>query len=130
MKVYITTRVDIRGGMAAASRVRCLSKSILEEKVMVEVLITKQKKLPILQEREGIFDGIPYKYVGKKQNNNRTFNPLRYIDYLIDDYKLYCYLKNNISEGDVILSYGCTIFHSFVNILLAHQKKCLFQRFV
>lgn len=128
MNIYITTRVDIRGGMAAASRIRCLSKSILEEKVFVKVLITKQTKLPIASEREGIFEGIPYKYVGKKQNNRRSYNPLRYIDYLIDDYKLYHYLKNNIKEGDVILSYGCTIFHSFINILLAHKKKCLFFR--
>lgn len=128
MKIYITTRVDIRGGMAAASRIRCLSKSIIEEKEFVKVLITKQTRLPIAKEREGIFDGIPYKYVGKKQNNYRAYNPLRYIDYLIDDYKLYRFLKNNITEGDVILSYGCTIFHSFFNILLARKKKCLFFR--
>ena len=104
MKVYIVTGEPFPNGMAATNRVKCYARAIQEGGVDCEVVIFQRTELPNNiqnQQASGVYDGIPYHYVGG--SNKR--HPIRYIrpffDY-IDKWRMTRYLRHNLSKGDVL----------------------------
>lgn len=130
MKVYIITREPFPNGMAATNRIKCYAKALIQEGVQCKVLIfirTENKGTIIKNiEGKGVFEGIPFQYIGGTPiRKSNVF--IRKMDDYLDRLRLAIYLKRNLREGDIVLCY-CGVFVFFINWLIGiiHSKKAKF----
>ncbi len=126
MKIFLVTRENILGGLAAASRIRCLVKAFVNSGITCEVLLIKQSKGNGV-ESKGVFEGIEYRSMGVELSTKKT-DVRRYIGYIHDDFALFNYLNRNLESDDIIFEYGSTIFHTHVILSIAHRKNAKFVR--
>lgn len=107
MKVIIVTGEPFPNGMAATNRVKCFARAIKAGGIDCEVVIFQRTELPNEIHNPlacGIYNGIPYHYVGStnKRHRIRYFRP--FFDY-IDKWRMSGYLRHNLSNGDVLFLY-------------------------
>lgn len=132
MNVYIITSVPFPNGMAATNRVKCYAKALSEEGVSCKILIFKRtevrgKKSKNTQ-RESVWEGIPYLYMGKTSYRHSNIFIRKLSDFL-DRFRLINYLRKNLCAGDIILGY-CGVYIYFVNMLIdvTHKKRAKYVR--
>ena len=132
MKVYILTREPFPNGMAATNRIKCYAKAILQKGVLCEVLIFTRTEIygkpPKNTIGKGIFEGIPYKYIGETplRDSNIVF---RQINDRIDMVRTILYLFKHLREGDIVLGFLSAspyFISSIINIV--HLKKAKYIR--
>ena len=132
MKVYILTREPFPNGMAATNRIKCYAKAILQKGVLCEVLIFTRTEIygkpPKNTIGKGIFEGIPYKYIGETPLRGSNI-VLRQINDRIDKIRTMLYLFKHLKKGDIVLGY-CGVFLHFINtiIRITHMRKAFYFR--
>ena len=132
MKVYILTREPFPNGMAATNRIKCYAKAILEKGVPCEVLICTRTevygKTPKNTIGEGVFENIPYKYIGGTPLRGSNII-LRQINDRMDKMRTMQYLFKHLKKGDIVLGY-CGSFPHFINtiIRITHIRKAFYFR--
>lgn len=108
MKVYIVTQEGFPNGMAAASRIKCYAKAIINAGADVEVITYTRSevfgKSPRNTNGNGIFQNIPFRYAGNTPLRSSNIF-IRFFDDILDEYRTLLYLKKNMQSGDVILTY-------------------------
>lgn len=108
MTVYIVTVQPFPHGFAGTSRVICYAKALIASGIEVEVLIFVRTevygKKPNNTIGEGVYEGIPFKYVGGTPlRGSNVF--VRYIWDCMDRWSLIRYLERKMKKGDAILTY-------------------------
>ena len=132
MKVYILTREPFPNGMAATNRIKCYAKAILEKGVPCEVLICTRTevygKAPKNTIGEGVFENIPYKYIGGTPLRGSNI-VLRQINDRIDKMRTMQYLFKHLKEDDIVFGY-CGVFPHFINMIIriTHMRKAFYFR--
>ena len=132
MKVYILTREPFPNGMAATNRIKCYAKAILQKGVLCEVLIFTRTEIygkpPKNTIGKGVFEGIPYKYIGETPLRGSNI-VLRQINDRIDKIRTMLYLFKHLKKGDIVLGY-CGVFPHFINtiIRITHMKNAFYFR--
>ena len=132
MKVYILTREPFPNGMAATNRIKCYAKAILEKGVPCEVLICTRTevygKAPKNMIGEGVFENIPYKYIGGTPLRGSNI-VLRQINDRIDKMRTMQYLFKHLKEDDIVFGY-CGVFPHFINMIIriTHMRKAFYFR--
>lgn len=132
MKIYILTREPFPNGMAATNRIKCYAKAILEKGVPCEVLICTRTevygKAPKNTIGEGVFENIPYKYIGGTPLRGSNII-LRQINDRMDKMRTMQYLFKHLKKGDIVLGY-CGSFPHFINtiIRITHIRKAFYFR--
>lgn len=129
MKVYIICRQPFPYGMAATNRIKCYAKALLEQSIDCEV-ITYIRTEFVRNKRNiescGIFEGIPFKYIGGSSYRNKN-KLIRWINDVIDKIRLYIYLKKNLVKSDIVFCYsGLDIDFILKLQLLVHSKGAKF----
>jgi len=114
MKVYIIAYEPFPNGMAATNRIKCYAKALRYAGVDCEVILYNRTevygKKPKNIEGCGIYDGIPFKYIGGTPLRN--WNPLvRKILDCIDKRKTIAYLNSNLKSGDLVFLYSGNDIH-------------------
>lgn len=123
MKIYIVTGVSFPYGMASTNRIKCYAKAIESQGVTCEIVLYLQKDFHS-SEREGVFEGMHYKYVGNKMSNLSGIS--KRLAYIKDELKLLSYLNRVLQEGDVVISYGATVGFTPLLVKITHHKKAKF----
>lgn len=132
MKIYILTREPFPNGMAATNRIKCYAKAILEKGVPCEVLICTRTevygKAPKNTIGEGVFENIPYKYIGGTPLRGSNI-VLRQINDRIDKMRTMQYLFKHLKEDDIVFGY-CGVFPHFINMIIriTHMRKAFYFR--
>lgn len=132
MKIYILTREPFPNGMAATNRIKCYAKAILETEVSCEVLICTRTevygKSPKNTIGEGVFENIPYKYIGGTpvRGSNIVF---RQINDRMDMARIMLYLFKHLKEGDIVLGF-LSASPYFINAIIniVHLRKAKYIR--
>jgi hypothetical protein len=108
MRVYIVTSSAIPNGMASTKRIKCLARSISSANINVEVLIYMRTERfgvpPKNKEGRGIFDGIPFSYIGGTPLRASNAIWRRFHDYA-DKNALLKYLEKNLQPRDIVFMY-------------------------
>ncbi len=126
MKLFIVTGEPFPNGMAATNRIKCYARAIEEGGLDCEVIIFRRTEIfgvkPKNTEGRGVFDGIPFRFIG--DTPLRGSNVLkRQIDDHLDVLRTENYLKHNIQKGDVLFLYmGLYIDQMFRLMKVAHSK--------
>lgn len=132
MKVYILTREPFPNGMAETNRIKCYAKAILEAGVSCEVLIFTRTEIygkpPRNTIGEGVFENIPYKYIGGTPLRCSNI-VLRQINDRMDKMQTILYLYKHLKEDDVVLGDLGGAFY-FINTIInvVHRKKAKYIR--
>ena len=132
MKVYILTREPFPNGMAATNRIKCYAKAILEKGVPCEVLICTRTevygKAPKNMIGEGVFENIPYKYIGGTPLRGSNI-VLRQINDRMDMTRTMLYLFKHLKEGDIVLGFlSASPYYINTIINIVHLKKAQYIR--
>ena len=112
--------------MAATNRIKCYARAIAEQGIECEILnFTRTEvygKTPQNTEGVGIYEDIPFKYIGGTPL--RASNVIvRQLNDRLDRWKLKTYLKCNLREGDIVLGYiGTDVL--YVNQLIKIIHNC------
>lgn len=123
MKVYIITPTTFPMGLADTNRIIYYAKMLKEKGVEAEVLIYKRNNQYNNKESQGVFEGIPFKYVGGEcYRPNSTWKARLYDCY--DRYALFQYLRRNLKKNDIVFCYG-SLYTSLIP-LITHIKKAKF----
>ena len=116
----------------ATNRIKCYAKAILEKGVPCEVLICTRTevygKAPKNTIGEGVFENIPYKYIGGTPLRGSNII-LRQINDRMDKMRTMQYLFKHLKKGDIVLGY-CGSFPHFINtiIRITHIRKAFYFR--
>ena len=132
MKVYILTREPFPNGMAATNRIKCYAKAILEKGVPCEVLICTRTEVygkpPKNTIGEGIFENIPYKYIGGTPLRGSNII-LRQINDRKDMVQTMLYLFKHLRKGDIVLGFlNASPYYINAIINIVHLKKAKYVR--
>ena len=108
MKVFIVTTDPFPNGMASTNRIRCYCKSLIKAGVKCEVVVFHRTEVygssPRNTEGNGVFEGIPFRYIGGTPL--RASNVIvRKLNDLLDRVNLFRYLRRNVKSEDVIFTY-------------------------
>lgn len=132
MKVYIVTREPFPNGMAGTNRIKCYAKAIQEQGIPCEVIIFVRSevygKSPKNTMREGIIEGISYKYIGAVPLRHKNIF-VRKINDVLDKIKTMSYLSKHLQKDDIVFSY-CGVYVRYINMIinLTHKRKAIFVR--
>ena len=107
MTIYIVTREAFPYGMAAVKRIICMSKAIIESGYKCKVLIFRPNSYDSTFPAEGVWEGIPYLFVGGSSLRKSSYVRAK-IQAMAHSYSLLVYLKNNLKAGDVVYGYLST----------------------
>lgn len=130
MNVYIFTSESFPCGMATTNRVKCYAKALLSQNINCTVVVYKRlnKKAKILNERSGVFEGIPYVYIPRSIIISDNII-LSKIDAFIDLCKTLLYVFLFIKKDDVVLGYNNDIIGlTQLLISVTHLKKAKYVR--
>ena len=132
MKVYFVTKSTFPYGMAPTNRIQCYAKAILSQGIECKVLVYVRSEGSIINRGntigEGVFDGIPFEYMGKSSYRDNNFIK-RNFNKLFDKKRLLCFLRNNLNAGDVVFYYApYDLLWTDLIIRIAHFKKAYFVR--
>ena len=108
MKVIILTGEPFPHGMAAVSRIKCYAAAIAEGGAECEILIYRRTEVcgraPKNTEGNGFSGKVPFRYIGGTPlRGSNVF--VRQLDDFLDVRRTVNYLKQTLSEGDVLFLY-------------------------
>lgn len=108
MKVFIVTSDPFPNGMASTSRIKCYCKSLIKAGVESEVVVFHRTEVygkpPQNTVGKGVFEGIPFRYIGGTPL--RASNVFaRKLNDLLDRINLLRYLRRNVKPEDAIFTY-------------------------
>lgn len=132
MKVYIITREPFPNGMAGTNRIKCYAKALISRGVECVVLNYTRtevygKKIQNI-DGNGIFEGIPFKYIGGTPLRGCNVILRRINDYL-DKERLKRYLKKVLHPKDVVFGYAGQDVNYIISIInIAHDNGAYFVR--
>ena len=72
MKVLILTAVPFPNGMAPTNRNKCYAKALIGEGVDCKVICFRRSDIESNKERNGIDDGVPFQYIGRKSLHSKN----------------------------------------------------------
>ncbi len=132
MKVYFVTKSTFPYGMAPTNRIQCYAKAILSQGVECKVLVYLRSEGSIISrgntKGEGVFEGIPFEYMGKSSCRDENFIKRNAIK-VFDKIRLLWFLRKNLNVGDVIFYYApYDLLWTDIIIRIAHYKKAFFVR--
>lgn len=106
MKVFIITNEAFPNGMAATGRIKCYAKAIMNAGLECEVLIFQRTEITSRNNKfgKGIVDSVPFQYLGGTPIRSSNMF-VRKINDILDQIKLFKYLKKNVGKEDVIFTY-------------------------
>jgi len=104
MKVFIVTKQPFPNGMAATNRIICLAKALNATGVDCRVIIFSRTYTDHSIPGIGVFDGIPYEYIGGSSQRPKN-QWLARLQSLWLRVALLGYLKKNIQSGDVLYEF-------------------------
>ena len=108
MKVFIVTVQPFPHGMAGTGRVICYAKALIAANIKCEVLVFHRTevygKTPKNTKGIGVFEGIPFRYIGGTPLRAPNVFLRKFYDWK-DKRSLLKYLKQNMQNGDSILTY-------------------------
>lgn len=124
MKVFIVTCDPFPNGMASTNRIRCYCKSLIKAGVKCEVVVFHRTEVygssPRNTEGNGVFEGIPFRYIGGTPL--RASNVIvRKLNDLLDRVSLLRYLRRNVKPEDAIFTYYRQ--NSIERLLLPYAKR-------
>ena len=127
MNVFITTAVPFPFGMAPTNRIKCYAKALIEEDVNCKVICFRRTELVNNTERVGIYEGVPFYYIGR--NSIRPHNKLLgvLID-VVDHFHMLLFLLCRLHKNDIVFSYGSTLHYGNMLIAVTHLKGGVFVR--
>ena len=107
MDIYIITNGQFPNGMAATNRTKCFAKAIISQGLSCKVLIytrtERYGKKPKNIDGKGVFEGIPFQYMGKTPLRGK--NPyIRKLHDLADKFRLLSYLFQHLKKNDIVIS--------------------------
>lgn len=127
MKVYIVTKYGFPNGMAATRRIKCYARAIHDGGMKCEVIVcscTELQKGKIKNtEARGIYEGVPFRYIGGTTTDTRP-EPIRRFAQYLRLLKTERFLSRNLKKGDVLFF----IMKERIDIMLrlmkiAHKRK-------
>lgn len=104
MKVYIITREPFPIGMAATNRIICLAKAFRSAGIDCMVIVFSRKYKDHSVPGIGVFEGVPYEYIGGSTKRPRIMWVAR-LQSLWLRVALLCYLNKKIKSGDVVYDF-------------------------
>lgn len=108
MHIYIVTNECFPNGMAATGRIKCYARALHEAGVPCEILLYHRTErygvTPINTEGKGIYEGIPFRYIGGTPLRERSVVVRKVNDWL-DKRSLIKFLDERLQPGDCIFSY-------------------------
>ena len=122
MKLFIVTREPFPNGMAATNRIKCLAKAFISQGVDCKVVVFSRSSYNPGFPGIGIFEGIPYEYVGGSPKRIKGQLLGRIQSFLLQ-MRFFYLLKRRLALNDVVygfLSSGKTSAHM---IDIIHRKK-------
>lgn len=123
MKVYIITPTTFPNGLADTNRIIYYAKMLKDSGAEAEVLVYKRNNQYNNTEAKGIFEGIPFTYVGGSCKRETGRWSARYYD-CYDRVALFFYLKRVLKPGDVVFCYG-SLYTSLIPHI-THFRKAKF----
>ena len=127
MKIYILTNEPFPNGMAATNRIKCLAKAIIENgwhcKVIIFTRTEVYGKVPRNITGEGMFEGIPYRYIGDTPLRNKNII-IRQLNDRVDLIRTLVFFLKHLEKDDIVI--GSCIGHiHFINSIIdvIHRKK-------
>ncbi len=122
MKVYIITGAPFPVGMAASNRIVCLAKAFISAKEDCKVIIYKRNYLNETIPGNGVYEGVPYEYLGGSPKRARGIFIAKIQSFLLRFHLIY-FLLNRIQSGDIIYDYiGYSNFLKWLTIHIVHKK--------
>ena len=104
MKVYIITREPFPIGMAATNRIICLAKAFRSAGIDCMVIVFSRKYKDHSVPGIGVFEGVPYEYIGGSTKRPRIMWVAR-LQSLWLRVALLCYMNKKIKSGDVVYDF-------------------------
>jgi glycosyltransferase involved in cell wall biosynthesis len=104
MKVYIVTKEPFPKGMAATNRIICLAKAFISAGIDCMVIVFSRKYKDHSVPGIGIFEGVPYEYIGGSTKRPRIMWVAR-LQALWLRVALLCYMNKKIKSGDVVYDF-------------------------
>ncbi len=126
MKIYIVSIINFPNGMAPTSRIKCLAKAMKLAGAEVSIITYQRTESPwrTIQNTEGsgIYEDIPFMYIGGKTVRNRIPPLNRLIEYL-DRRKLLKYLRIHLQPNDIVYMYEKNCWEFSVELAnTVHEK--------
>lgn len=107
MKVYIICRESFPNGMAGTNRIKCYAKALQLGGIdctVINYTRTETKGSTRNPERAGVWEGIPFFYVGEDNIKPPHKIPRLWRKYK-DQFLLKMFLRRNLEPGDVVIGY-------------------------
>lgn len=125
MKLYIVTKEPFPNGMAATNRIKCLAKAYLSQGIDCKVIIFSRSLNHPVFSGIGVFEGIPYEYVGgsAKRINGKLLGKMQ--SYFLQK-QFFRLLKNRLASGDIVYGFLSPGQTSSQMIDIIHNKKAFY----
>lgn len=123
MKVYIITPTTFPLGLADTNRIIYYAKMLKNNGIDVQVLIYKRNNLYNNKDSKGVFEEIPFEYVGGVCNRSASVWKARFYD-CYDRYALFQYLRRHLRKDDIVFCYG-SLYTNLIS-MITHIKKAKF----
>lgn len=126
MRVYIVSITGFPYGMAPASRIKCLAKAMMFAGADVSMITYMRTESPwrTIQNTEsrGIYEGIPFMYIGGKTIRSRIPPLNKFIEYM-DRRRLLQYLRTHLQPKDIVYMYDLNCWEFSVQLAnTVHEK--------
>ena len=108
MKVYIICREAFPNGMAGTNRIKCYAKALQTGGIdctVINYTRTEAKGSTRNPEREGVWEGIPFFYVGEDNIKPPHKIPRLWRKYK-DQFLLKRFMRKNLMPGDIVIGYA------------------------
>ena len=122
MNIYIITREPFPIGMAATNRIICLAKAFRHAGVDCSVIIFRRKYTTNSIPGIGVFDGVPYEYIGGSAKRANGKWKAKFQSFVLT-IQLLVFLKTRIKSGDIIYDFfGKSNLLKRIIIWLVHKN--------
>lgn len=129
MKVILLTGEPFPNGMAATNRIKCYARAIQKEGVECEVVNFRRTEVygkePKNTEGEGLFNGIPFHFVGGTPQRGSNVL-IRQLNDRLDILRTEKYLMQNLNKGDILFLYMGGYVKLMLRFMKAAHKKGAF----
>lgn len=124
MKVFIITKEGFPNGMAASKRILNYAHCLISQNIACEIVVYTRTeiygKIPRNTIGHGQFRGVWFRYI--KGTPLRESNALvRYINDILDRFRLLKFLRHTMRKGDVVIGYNGTDLFSRNIVNVVHK---------
>ena len=126
MKLYIITKEPFPNGMAATNRIKCLAKAYLSQGVDCKVIVFSRNFINLDFPGIGVFEGIPYEYVGgfTKRAIGFLFGK---VQSFILQIRFLLLLKKRLNANDIVYAFlGTKNLIRKIMIGIVHNRKAYY----